>query len=45
MIKSISFPQNMKIEDVINLLEKFKDEQGEILELQYAEFLCFKCRH
>lgn len=44
MIKSISFPKNMKIEDVINLLEKFKDEQGGTMELQYAEFLCFKCK-
>ena len=44
MIKPISFPKEMKIEDVIKLLEEFKNEQGGIIELLYSEFLCFKCQ-
>lgn len=45
MIKTITFPKDMKIDDVIDLLIDFRNEQNEIMELQYAEFLCFKCLH
>lgn len=44
MIKTISFSQNLTIEEIISLLERFRKEEEGTLKLQYSEFLCFKCK-
>lgn len=44
MIKTITFSQNLTIEEIINLLKRLKEEEEGTLKLQYSEFLCFKCK-